>query len=144
MEEENEIRYPSQDERRKVLFVIAVVFFAGFVCLAFFQFFESRLYELHQVSPDKVAPALQNFFKVCSLILFLFMAGLAAWLWTLGSKIKKTGVFPPPEMAIVKPVPVRRGKDAELYWKIARFSALMVLLLGLVFVVLLLKLAKLL
>ncbi len=141
MEDEKEIRYPSYDERRKVLLAIAAVIFVGFVCLALFQIFEGRLYDLHRASPEKMAQELQIFIKTCSLISLFFMAGLSLWLWALGSKIKKTGAFPPPGIAIVKPVTVRRGKDAELYGKIARFLSLIFLAFGLGLAVLLWRLA---
>jgi|TARA_Y100000310_G_scaffold317937_1_gene371410 hypothetical protein len=134
---QRQIRHPTQAESRRAIRVAVVVVLLGIALLPLLWLLDDYIASIGALEQEDAVAAMRQLVYVLAILIILFSSGVATWMWRLAAKIRLTGQYPPPDVMIVRPIEIRRDKDAERIAAIVSLASTLLLLLGFAVAVLL-------
>jgi hypothetical protein len=133
-----EIHYATPGAGRRLAWHIGLVTLAGVALIAVMQAYQPALLEWASSDPARTRSRAQLLIALVAVIFLAPLAGLAIYLWRLGTRTLSEQRFPPEGLALTRDVLVMRGAQARARGRLIRGFAtalfVMIALMALVLV----------
>ena len=115
-----EMHYATPGAGRRLAWHIALAAIVGVTLLAILQTYQPALLEWAASDPARMRGRAQMLIAMVAVVLLAPIAGVATYLWRLGSRTLAEERFPPEGLAVVRDVLVLRGADARARGRLLR------------------------
>jgi hypothetical protein len=113
--------------RRRALVHLAIATAAALLALALLQAAQPAVLEWVRADPESVRTRARIVLGVLAVIVLAPVAGLAIYLWLLGTRVLREERFPPERLALIRDVRVVRGDAARTRGRALRTAAAVLL-----------------
>jgi hypothetical protein len=108
-----EVRRADPAARRPAVLLVVLGTVVGALLILGFERYRTQLRDWLVSEPGELARRVKLVFSLTAALLSAPLVAFAAYLWSLGAKVVRAGVFPPPGYRVIRDTPVITGPAAE-------------------------------
>ena len=119
-----EVRRADPAARRQAVLLVVLGTVVGLLLILGFERYRTQLRDSLVSEPGELARRVKLVFSLAAALLSAPLVAFAAYLWSLGAKVVRAGVFPPPGYRVIRDTPVITGPAAESRGRLLKVLAL--------------------